>query len=104
MNNSQVDRRDIILVLKRIIDPELGMNIYDLGLIYGIEIDNGEVIITLTLTSPTCPYGAKLLEAVKIGVQHVQNVKKSTLNLVWDPPWDTDYLPDSVKLELGILW
>ncbi len=103
MEADEVDKRDVILFLRGIVDPELGMNIYDLGLIYGIDIDDGHVTVTLTLTRATCPYAGILLESVKRGLLTVENVTKSTLSLVWDPPWDYEHLSDAIKLQCGLL-
>ncbi|CAN5136828.1 hypothetical protein BH09PAT1_BH09PAT1_3460 [soil metagenome] len=91
--------------LKEIIDPELHINIVDLGLIYGIKIDpeKGLVDITMTLTTPGCPLSYVFREWIPEAVKKVSGVKDVTIDLVWDPPWDPDKISDDQKEELGII-
>jgi FeS assembly SUF system protein len=94
----------IITVLKDIYDPEIPVNIYEIGLIYKIEInDDFSVKIVMTLTTPNCPVAESLPEEVKQRVASVDGVKEVDLELTFDPPWDMEMLSDEAKLELGIL-
>ena len=91
-------------VLKSIYDPEIPVNIYDLGLIYEINIDDEHVAhITMTLTAPNCPMADELLEEVKYKVGGTKGVKDCDLKLIFNPPWDKSMLSDEAKLELGFL-
>lgn len=94
----------IIKVLKTIYDPEIHLNIYDLGLIYNIEIDdNKNVEITMTLTAPNCPEVDYLLYEMKEKVESLKEIEKMDIMLVFDPPWNKDLLSEEARLELGIL-
>ena len=94
----------IIEILKSIFDPEIPVNIYDLGLIYEINIDDEQVAhITMTLTAPNCPMAEELLEEVKYKVAGTKGVKDCDLKLTFNPPWDKNMLSDEAKLELGFL-
>ncbi len=91
-------------VLKSIYDPEIPVNIYDLGLIYNIEIDDDHVAhITMTLTAPNCPMAEELIEEVKYKVTGTKGVKDCDLKLTFSPPWDKSMLSDEAKLDLGFL-
>jgi FeS assembly SUF system protein len=91
-------------VLKTIYDPEIPVNIYDLGLIYEINIDDEHVAhITMTLTAPNCPMIDELLEEIKYKVAGIKGVKDCDLKLTFNPPWDKSMLSDEAKLELGFL-
>ena len=91
-------------VLKSIYDPEIPVNIYDLGLIYNIDIDDDHVAhILMTLTAPNCPMAEDLVEEVKIKTAGVEGVKEVDLKLTFTPPWNKDMLSDAARLELGFL-
>ena len=91
-------------VLKSIYDPEIPVNIYDLGLIYNVEIDDDHIAhITMTLTAPNCPMAEDLIEEVKYKVAGTKGVKDCVLKLTFNPPWDKSMLSDEAKLELGFL-
>lgn len=91
-------------VLKSIFDPEIPVNIYDLGLIYNVEIDDDHVAhITMTLTAPNCPIADSLIEEVKYKVSGTRGVKDCDLKLTFNPPWDKSMMSDEAKLELGFL-
>lgn len=91
-------------MLKTVYDPEIPVNIYDLGLIYNIEVlDEGVVNIDMTLTAPNCPAADFILEDVRMKVESVEGVKTLNLNLVFDPAWDKDMMSEEAKLELGFL-
>ena len=94
----------VIAKLKTIYDPEIPVNIYDLGLIYRIEVDTAGVVeIDMTLTSPACPVAQTFPGTVESAVREVADVTAVHVELVWDPPWCQDLLSDEVKLELGLL-
>lgn len=93
----------IIAVLQTIYDPELPVNIYDLGLIYDIAINDRDVDIVMTLTSPACPVAGAMPAQVECAVGALDEVDKVCVELTWDPPWNSDQLSDEVKLALGLL-
>ena len=94
----------IVGVLKSIYDPEIPVNIYDLGLIYNIELDDDHVVhITMTLTAPNCPMAEDLVEEVKYKVAGTRGVKDCDLKLTFKSAWDRSMLSDEAKLELGFL-
>lgn len=93
----------IIAAIKTIFDPEIPVNIYDLGLIYKIEInDKNEVAVEMTLTSPGCPVAQSLPLSVSDTIREVEGVTDVKLELVWDPPWSTDMMSEAAKLQLGM--
>ena len=93
----------IIAVLRGIYDPELPVNIYDLGLIYTIEIRDRHVDVVMTLTSPNCPVAGSMPGQVECAIKALDEVDDVCVELTWDPPWDSDKLSDEVKLALGLL-
>ncbi|MBO9713402.1 SUF system Fe-S cluster assembly protein [Sphingomonas sp.] len=94
----------VIEALKEIYDPEIPVNIYDLGLIYGVDVtDDGHVAVTMTLTTPHCPVAESMPGEVELRVGSVPGVGTAEVNLVWDPPWDPQKMSDEAKLELGML-
>ncbi len=94
----------VIEALKRVFDPEIPVNIYDLGLIYELKIDKeGQVQIRMTLTAPNCPVAEDMPGVVASEVQKVEGVTKVDVELVFDPPWDKDMLSEAAMLELGLL-
>jgi FeS assembly SUF system protein len=96
-------KEKVILEIKKIYDPEIPVNIYELGLIYNIDIDEkNKVNIDMTLTSPNCPVAESLPNSVKDSVLKVDGVSDVGLNLVWDPPWDKDKMSEAAKLELNL--
>ena len=94
---------DVIAALKDIYDPEIPVNIYDLGLIYGVEVDEGHVHVNMTLTTPHCPVAETMPVEVELRVGSVPGVGVVDVNLVWDPPWDPGKMTDEARLELGML-
>ncbi|MEZ4334690.1 MAG: SUF system Fe-S cluster assembly protein [Myxococcota bacterium] len=97
-------RDRIVAVLKTVYDPEIPVDIYELGLVYGVDVtDDGEVHITMTLTSPMCPVAETLPPEVEEKVRGVVGVKDVVLDLVWDPPWSMDMLSDAARLELNLM-
>jgi FeS assembly SUF system protein len=94
----------IVDVLKSIFDPEIPVNIYDLGLIYEINLDEDHVAhITMTLTAPNCPMAEELVEEVKYKIAGTRGVKECDLKLTFKPPWDKSMLSEAAKLDLGFL-
>ncbi|MBW4331287.1 SUF system Fe-S cluster assembly protein [Stakelama sp. CBK3Z-3] len=94
----------VVDALKDIYDPEIPVNIYDLGLIYGVDVaDGGHVAVTMTLTTPHCPVAESMPAEVELRVGSVPGVGQAEVNLVWDPPWDPAKMSDDAKLELGML-
>ncbi len=97
-----VSKDDIISALKTIYDPEIPVNIWDMGLIYDIAIGDAEIVITMTFTSPTCPMMEELLAQVRESVQSVAGDTPVRVELVWDPPWDLSRMSDAARLELDL--
>jgi len=96
-------KKKVISEIKKIYDPEIPVNIYELGLIYNIDIDDkNKVNIDMTLTSPNCPVAESLPNSVKDNVLKVDGVSDVDLKLVWDPPWDKDKMSEAAKLELNL--
>ena len=94
----------VIDALKEIYDPEIPVNIYDLGLIYGVDVtDEGDVAITMTLTTPHCPVAESMPGEVELRASAVSGVRDAEVNLVWDPPWGPNLMSDEARLELGML-
>ena len=94
----------IVNALKEIYDPEIPVNIYDLGLIYGVDVsEDGDVTVTMTLTTPHCPVAETMPGEVELRAASVPGVRDAEVNLVWDPPWGPDRMSDEARLELGML-
>jgi len=93
----------IIAEIKKIYDPEIPVNIYELGLIYDIKVENKNTAkVKMTLTSPNCPVAESLPKEVKDCIMQVEGIDKVDLDLVWDPPWDKSMMSESAKLELNL--
>ena len=96
-------KSQVIEEIKKIYDPEIPVNIYELGLIYKIEVDEkNKVNIEMTLTSPNCPVAESLPKDVKDNIMKVEGVSDVNLNIVWEPPWDKDKMSEAAKLELNL--
>ena len=94
----------IVAMLKTVYDPEIPVNVYDLGLIYKIDVsDNGEAVLDMTLTAPNCPAADFIMEDIRQKVESVEGVTTATINLVFEPDWDKDMMSEEAKLELGFL-
>lgn len=94
---------DIIAAVRLVYDPEISVNIYDLGLIYAIKLnEQGDVSVDMTLTSPACPVAGSLPGQVACAIKTVKDVNKVEVNLVWDPPWGQERMTDEAKLTLGL--
>ncbi|MBK1656167.1 SUF system Fe-S cluster assembly protein [Allochromatium vinosum] len=97
-------REPIIASLRGVHDPEIPVNIYDLGLIYRIDIaGNGDVSVDMTLTAPGCPVAGMMPLMVKSAVERVEGVGQVSVQLVWDPPWSADNMSDEARLQLGLM-
>ena len=96
-------KEKIVSEIKKIYDPEIPVNIYELGLIYKVEIyDKNKVNVEMTLTSPNCPVAESLPNSVKENIMKVEGITDVDLKLVWDPPWDKDKMSEAAKLELNL--
>tara|TARA_B100001248_G_scaffold141503_1_gene106294 strand:+ start:1953 stop:2255 length:303 start_codon:yes stop_codon:yes gene_type:complete len=96
-------KNKIITEIKKIYDPEIPVNIYELGLIYKIEIiEKNDVLIEMTLTSPNCPVAESLPNSVKENILKINGIKNVDLKLVWDPPWTKEKMSEAAKLELNL--
>lgn len=94
----------IVAMLKTVYDPEIPVNVYDLGLIYKIDVsENGEAVLDMTLTAPNCPAADFIMEDIRQKVESVNGVNSATINLVFEPEWDKDMMSEEAKLELGFL-
>lgn len=103
-NNELIIEEKVVKMLKTVYDPEIPVDIYNLGLVYRIEIDEeGVVHIDMTLTAPNCPASDFIMEDVRIKVESIEGVKKADINLVFEPEWDKDMMSEEAKLELGFL-
>ena len=95
-------KEKIITEIKKIYDPEIPVNIYELGLIYDIYVKGNDVNVKMTLTSPNCPVAESLPKEVKDSIMEIKGVDKVDLDLVWDPPWDKSMMTEAAKLELNL--
>ena len=97
-------KNNVIDALKSIYDPEIPVDIYELGLIYDVAIsEDGDAVVTMTLTTPHCPVAESLPNEVELRVLSVPGIRDAVVNLVWDPPWDPSKMSDEARLELGML-
>jgi len=90
-------------VLKKVVDPELGINVVDLGLIYRVAEKGGSATVAMTATTPFCPYLPELLKEVQAAVESLSGIKKAKVEVVWQPPWDLQKMSPEAKAQLGIL-
>ncbi|EGF52110.1 metal-sulfur cluster assembly factor [Bacteroides fluxus] len=94
----------VVAMLKTVYDPEIPVNVYDLGLIYKIDVsDNNEVTVDMTLTAPNCPAADFIMEDVRQKIESIDGVGSAIINLVFEPEWDKDMMSEEAKLELGFL-
>lgn len=104
MNEFLETEEAILKMLKTVFDPEIPVNVYDLGLIYGIELKDDDVCeITMTLTAPSCPAGDFIVEDIRQKVGSIEGIKDVNVNLVFEPEWTKDMMSEEAKLELGFL-
>lgn len=92
---------DVITALKEVIDPELGINIVDLGLVYDAQVVNDYVLITMTMTTPACPLGSHLVDEATYAVEHLTEATSAAVQLVWQPAWDPMMMSNEAKQKLG---
>lgn len=104
MNEFLSTEESVIQMLRTVFDPEIPVNVYDLGLVYKIEVDDDKnVTIDMTMTAPSCPMADFILEDVKEKVESIEGVKNVEVNLVFEPEWNKDMMSEEAKLELGFL-
>lgn len=104
MNEFLQTEEEVLKMLKTVFDPEIPVNVYDLGLIYGIELkDAGVCEITMTLTAPSCPAGDFIVEDIRQKVGSVEGINEVQVNIVFEPEWTKDMMSDEAKLELGFM-
>ena len=97
-----LQKEDIINSLMKVYDPEIPVNIYELGLIYDITVDKKNISVKMTLTTPNCPVAESLPNEVKNSIKEIKEVKDVNLDLVWDPPWNKSMMSEAAKLELNL--
>ncbi len=97
-----VTMEEIVSALKECYDPEIPVNVWDLGLIYDVSVDGDKVHVKMTLTAPGCPMHTFISEEVKSKLQSINGVKEATVEVVWDPPWNPDRMSKEAKAQLGI--
>jgi FeS assembly SUF system protein len=103
-NNLLELEEEIVKMLKTVYDPEIPVNVYDLGLIYGVDVDDEKnVTITMTLTAPACPAADFIAEDVKMRIESIHDIKNVEVNIVFEPEWHKDLMSEEAKLELGFL-
>jgi FeS assembly SUF system protein len=95
-------REQVVAEIRKIYDPEIPVNIYELGLIYDVKVEKDTAIIKMTLTSPNCPVAESLPEDVKDAAMQVEGIEKVDLDLVWEPPWEKSMMSEAAKLELNL--
>ena len=101
--NESISKKDVIDQIKKVMDPEIPVNLYDLGLIYNIDIDSSNnVLIKMTLTNPNCPVAGSMPKNVGLSVENLDNLSSVRVNLVWYPKWDKSMMSDEAKLALDI--
>lgn len=103
MNEFLQIEEEVLRMLKTVFDPEIPVNIYDLGLIYKIDIEGSKCLIDMTLTAPSCPAADFLIEDIRQKVGSVEGISEVQVNLVFDPEWTKDMMSEEAKLELGFL-
>jgi metal-sulfur cluster biosynthetic enzyme len=96
-----VDEEEVTEALSQVIDPELGLDFVELGLVYGVEIDGGQVTVTFTLTTPACPIGPQVSEQMNEFVMECEGVQNVVTNMVFTPPWSPDKMSEDAKFALG---
>lgn len=97
----RVDRRTVSDLLYQVIDPEIGINIVDLGLIFGVQVSDGQVAIEMTLTTPGCPLAGYIEDCIHRALWGLPGVDNIGVNIVWEPPWGPELMSDQAKIELG---
>ncbi len=101
MAETGINRGAVLEALKNVLDPELGMNIVDLGLVYRVDVADDKVEVDFTLTYPGCPAGEHIREDIKATLQDFSGTENVVTNLVWDPPWRPDFMTEEARVSLG---
>jgi metal-sulfur cluster biosynthetic enzyme len=96
-----VTEDQVRMALRRVKDPELNLNIIDLGLVYAVHVDGGAVMVDMSLTSPACPSGPEIMTAAEDAVRGIEGVTEVTLNLIWDPMWSPERIEPRIRAYLG---
>ena len=102
VSNTLISEEEVVKCIKTVMDPEIPVNLFDLGLIYSIKINDNNVVIKMTLTNPNCPVAGQMPENVGKSIQHLDGLKSIEVSLVWDPPWSKDLMSEDAKLALDI--
>ncbi len=97
-----INKEEIIRCVKTVMDPEIPVNLYDLGLIYSIKNSNNNILIEMTLTNPNCPVAGQMPENVAKSIEQINGLKSIEVKLVWEPPWNKDLMSEDAKLALDI--
>ncbi|MFQ5599984.1 MAG: SUF system Fe-S cluster assembly protein [Candidatus Krumholzibacteriia bacterium] len=102
--DTEAIKERIVEVMKSVYDPEIPVDIYELGMVYGIEVDEaGNATVTMTLTTPACPVAESLPAEVELRLNAVEGVRSGTVKLVWEPPWTPERMSEAAKLQLGMM-
>ena len=102
ISNTLITKEEVIKCIKTVMDPEIPVNLFDLGLIYSIKINVNNVAIKMTLTNPNCPVAGQMPENVGKSIEHLSGLKSIKVSLVWEPPWSKDLMSEDAKLALDI--
>ena len=102
ISNTLITKEEVIKCIKTVMDPEIPVNLFDLGLIYSIKINVNNVAIKMTLTNPNCPVAGQMPENVGKSIEHLDGLKSIGVSLVWEPPWSKDLMSEDAKLALDI--
>ena len=97
-----INKEEVIKCIRTVMDPEIPVNLYDLGLIYSINIDNNNIVVEMTLTNPNCPVAGQMPENVGKSIEIIEDLKSIEVKLVWQPKWNKDLMSDDAKLALDI--
>ena len=100
--NKEINKEDVIECIKRVLDPEIPVNLYDLGLIYSININNNNLVVEMTLTNPNCPVAGQMPKNVGKSIEHLDGLNSVEVKLVWEPKWTKDLMSEDAKLALDI--
>ena len=102
ISKNLITKNDVIKCIKTVMDPEIPVNLYDLGLIYTIKIDENNILIEMTLTNPNCPVAGQMPENVGKSIEQLEGLKSILVKLVWRPPWNKELMSEDAKLALDI--
>ncbi len=102
MNATCLDEVAVLRALREVIDPEIGCNIVDLGLIYNVQITGAKLLVTMTLTTPGCPMSESIAQGVQMALLNLEGVEEAEVEVVWDPPWHPDMMTDYGRSRVGM--